>query len=453
MSVRRLRALLVGVEDATRTALSRVVTEPSLEAVTDTASWDQVTGDDNLPEKFDLILCGPAPIGVGVMEMAQLFSTLCPSTPLFFASFKTDDLQVRNLTKNGFQDVFVLPPDFDTFREKMAAVEKEKTGEGKKIYKGVSLIDFQPDDRLQFEVSVYLPMNKKYVRIVKPGTSLDAGKLTKFKERQVSKVYVDSTEMTQFYKYSAEKLKALNTASGTMSETERQERLRSSVRRIVLDVFDRSSEATFDSGRELLADTQKIVAEMTGISQTVNVQSELGRLLKQPAETMNKAGRVSTLAALFEMALGLKLTQQAAIAGLFLDIGLAQLPIEIQTTPVEKMTPEQLEQYKSHPEISLRLLQSKRMVITPEIQNALLQHHERVDGSGFPNGLPAHKISPLAQVVAIACRFEELAFGEPDGPTRDPEEIFRQILDEKISTAQFVEPLIRTCKPAGSGAA
>jgi len=125
---------------------------------------------------------------------------------------------------------------------------------------------------------------------------------------------------------------------------------------------------------------------------------------------------------------------------------MSSLPIDLQFKKVEEMTAPEFDLYKTYPEASLRLLLGKRMVITPEIQNAILQHREKMDGSGFPAALSGHKISRLAQVVGIACRFDELAFDANSTLLRDPVAIFGKILEEKIAEPELIRPLINAFK-------
>jgi HD-GYP domain-containing protein (c-di-GMP phosphodiesterase class II) len=130
------------------------------------------------------------------------------------------------------------------------------------------------------------------------------------------------------------------------------------------------------------------------------------------------------------MAAGLGKTQAAAISGLFIDIGLASLPPELVSMAWSKMNDEQKKLYQTHPDLSVKLLMGKRMVVPPDVQKAILQHHERLDGNGFPDKLIGSKIAPLSQVVALADRFEALMFGSDKRP--DVGDVMNQLRNENI---------------------
>lgn len=451
-SAGKLRILVVGVETNVLEAITGCLKKFTVTKVTNAEQYETLCGD-LADGQHDLIACGPESIGVPVLELAQGFHTLCPATNLIFATNRAADMQVKSLTKNGFEQAYLLPADQRLLREFLTGLERSKTGQGEKLYRGVSLIDFGAEDRLDFDVSVFLPMNNKYVKVVSEGAALSARNLEKFQKHQVAKVYIDQDNVKRFYKYSAEKLKALNAPDGALSETERQQRLQESVRRLVVGLFDSSVDASFDSGRELMNDTTQIITEMVGTSATHDLHNEMMKAMGQTADDSSRGTRVSTFAALFEMALNYKKTQAAAIAGLFFEVGLAELPADLQRKPIAQMTDEERKTYQSYPEASLRLLQNKRMVVTPDVQAAIQQHRERVDGKGFPNALPAHKISPLAQVVAIAVRFDELTFGGDGSVLRSAPEILKKIADEGFASREIVMNLVRAVTPPAAAPA
>ena len=79
------------------------------------------------------------------------------------------------------------------------------------------------------------------------------------------------------------------------------------------------------------------------------------------------------------------------------DIGKVNTPSEILQKP-GKLTPEEYEIIKEHPRDSYNIL----LPINPKLANAAGQHHERLDGSGYPNGIKGDEICMDAQIIAIA---------------------------------------------------
>ncbi len=98
-------------------------------------------------------------------------------------------------------------------------------------------------------------------------------------------------------------------------------------------------------------------------------------------------------------------------AGLIHDLGKIKLSPNVNYLRPEAMTKKQLEEYKEHPSLGVELLQNFSHIKEP-IRQAIYQHHELVDGSGFPNGLPGIRIYPMAKILAVADRFTHILLEE-----------------------------------------
>jgi len=92
-------------------------------------------------------------------------------------------------------------------------------------------------------------------------------------------------------------------------------------------------------------------------------------------------------------------TYHAGKAGVLHDIGKCRIPAEILNKP-GKLTEAEFEIIKKHPEYGYEIIVSS----FPDNLSALgaLQHHERVDGSGYPHGLQGDQIHAIGKIVAVA---------------------------------------------------
>lgn len=88
------------------------------------------------------------------------------------------------------------------------------------------------------------------------------------------------------------------------------------------------------------------------------------------------------------------------LTGLLHDIGKTQIPQEI-INKSGKLTPKEMELVKLHATYSYRLLNDLPN-IPPTVKFGILQHHERLDGSGYPGRFRGDKIHRFARIVAIA---------------------------------------------------
>lgn len=86
------------------------------------------------------------------------------------------------------------------------------------------------------------------------------------------------------------------------------------------------------------------------------------------------------------------------VAGLLHDIGKMKIDPKILNKP-GKLTPEEFELVKQHPKIGYDMV--KDVDMDEGIKQAILLHHEKMNGSGYPFGLNWDKIHPYAKIVSI----------------------------------------------------
>lgn len=91
--------------------------------------------------------------------------------------------------------------------------------------------------------------------------------------------------------------------------------------------------------------------------------------------------------------------ETATLSGLFHDIGKIAIPESIITKPA-KLTDEEYAVVRTHPQKGYDIL--KNLDISSHIKNAALMHHERCDGTGYPQKLDGPKIDRYAKLVSIA---------------------------------------------------
>lgn len=99
------------------------------------------------------------------------------------------------------------------------------------------------------------------------------------------------------------------------------------------------------------------------------------------------------------------------IGALIHDIGKVFVPKEILQKP-GKLTPEEFEEMKKHPKLGYDFIKNSYN-ISAHTKLIVLQHHERFDGLGYPEGISSDKISYLARIVTIADVYDALTSDRP----------------------------------------
>ena len=117
---------------------------------------------------------------------------------------------------------------------------------------------------------------------------------------------------------------------------------------------------------------------------------------------------VCILASILSRKLGFDSFQTIRIIGLsaFLhDIGKYEICSDFIELLTEEMTPAQLSYYKKHPLKGAEILGQLGKEIHPTVIQAVLQHHERHDATGFPENLHGDKINLVSQIIGICDEF------------------------------------------------
>lgn len=117
--------------------------------------------------------------------------------------------------------------------------------------------------------------------------------------------------------------------------------------------------------------------------------------------------RVSSLCAFLAEQLGLpeREVNRMRVAGLMHDIGKIGVEEAILNKP-DRLTPEEWEVMKRHPEIGYRILSASSEF--SDLSLAILEHHERWDGRGYPRGLSKERISKQARIIMIADSYDAM---------------------------------------------
>ncbi|MBM4464260.1 MAG: response regulator [Chloroflexi bacterium] len=187
-----------------------------------------------------------------------------------------------------------------------------------------------------------------------------------------------------------------------------------------------SSSPRVEEGR--FAGTLAVFTDITEHKQVEEeLQQSLKRLQRTFDETVNALAsaiktrnpytadhqrRVTQLACAIarEMDLSEEQIEGIRVAGLIHDIGQISVPIEILSNP-DELTEFEYGIIKAHPQIGYEIL--KAVEFPWPVAEIVLQHHERLDGSGYPQGLSGEEIMLEARILGVAEVVEAMASRQP----------------------------------------
>ena len=137
--------------------------------------------------------------------------------------------------------------------------------------------------------------------------------------------------------------------------------------------------------------------------------------------------RVADLSRTIGQKMGLSRDQVDGVrmAGSIHDLGKIYVPSEILNKP-GKIRENEFELVKSHPQVGYEIL--KTIDFPWPVAEIVLQHHERMDGSGYPNGLKGDEILLEARIVAVADVVESMSSHRPYRPALGIEKALEEIM-------------------------
>ena len=128
-----------------------------------------------------------------------------------------------------------------------------------------------------------------------------------------------------------------------------------------------------------------------------------------------------------QLGLDEKDTREAGMAGLLHDLGKALMPMDVLNKP-GKLTDAEFTIIKSHPVEGHRLLVEGKSA-SAIVLDVCLHHHEKVDGSGYPDRLPGDKISLHAKMGAVCDVYDAITSNRPYKAGWDPAESIRKMTE------------------------
>jgi len=143
-----------------------------------------------------------------------------------------------------------------------------------------------------------------------------------------------------------------------------------------------------------------------------------------------------------------KKTKKLSLAALLHDVGLTQIPSNI-TTADRRLTDTEFAVYKTHPTIGGDIIKENRHIST-SIAAGVLEHHEHINGKGYPNGL--NDISFDGRLIGLIDSFDNLISSEKaHRRKKGPFDALKVIQNEVLAEEKFDEKIFKNLLMSLSG--
>jgi len=200
---------------------------------------------------------------------------------------------------------------------------------------------------------------------------------------------------------------------------------------------------------DMIPETKKSVASLLDITECKRIEKKLRQSIERLQKTLKgtiyalastvemrdpyTAGhqrRVTQLACAIAEEMGLPEEQinGLRLAATIHDIGKIHIPLEILSKP-GRLAKIEFEMIKIHPQVGYNIL--KGIEFPWPVAEIVLQHHEHLDGSGYPVGLSGEKIILEARILGVADAVEAMSSHRPYRPTLGIDKALEEILKKR----------------------
>lgn len=250
--------------------------------------------------------------------------------------------------------------------------------------------------------------------LIARGTHLDAYLIESLQKMRLGGVYISEGEEDEPVQKPEEPTSAIakNNISKFREADPAKVNLSASVKKRISEgiqyLYNNSDDANFaQTTSTVTSDLMKAINENEAIAVDINA-------LKTSDEyTFKHSVDVATMSMIVAKKQGM--SQQdvynIGIAGLLHDMGKSKIPLEILNKP-DRLTDEEFAIMKQHPLLGYQILKEKNE-FAQTISFAVLQHHEKMNGRGYPMGVTADKIVPYAKILSVVDVYDALVTERP----------------------------------------
>lgn len=378
-------------------------------------------------------------MGAKFQEQRQLFPD-CEWIAIFSGRLR---VKAHILHEKGFNQIYQIPLDEELFTNRIfellpLVIEQKELKFEHLLRVNVPLL--KDVEIAGFDIFMYLPSNRRIMLYLREGFPVDSAKLEKFEKNRNHALFIRKSDIKKYKDYSTSALRKIN-ANSSLSDDAKIDLVQENIQ-IMMTPFFSEGEMTDEEGRQTVIQLQGMLKGLQ-VGPPVSKESlvSLEKLAAQKMTNASHSNNVAVYCAMFGIAMGLKNIDELRLGGLLHDVGLADLPMELIGKDEQKMSDEDRARYHLHPGNGRTDVINRNVRVSETVQNMILFHHERPDGSGYPYGKKADEIPVEAQICGFADEFDKLTSFREGYPCYTPKEALR------LLSGQLGQPAARVFNP------
>jgi response regulator RpfG family c-di-GMP phosphodiesterase len=435
----RPKLLLVDDEQAIQSMLKALLEREGYDVTT--ANNGKMARDLVGLEDFNVVISDIHMPDADGIELLKYISGSNPKLPVILMTGFTKIIETKAAFALGAKAFLAKPFNRDELRKALADAlgEAESKAPSEPLeeieaegYCRIAIEQFISGKTIKFEIFVRLS-DAKYIKVAHTGEDIDLERIRAFKGKGVEFLYIKKSDFAEYVSRAAQnsqsvprekKLEIAKHASAVIMEN-------LFVNGVNADGFYQAKETT-ETTLALLSDSKETFDLITKLSANGDPIYSHSLGVSLFSTMLAKQVGWDSPATLFKI----------STAGLFHDIGLKEIDRMIVDKPRSELSLQEIKELETHPAKAVKILGSIP-AISGEILQAILQHHESLNGLGYPSKLPRSKIIPLARLISVADEFCELAIAGPNSPgLSGPEAVERlTLMLEGALDSQFLKAL------------
>ena len=345
------------------------------------------------------------------------------------------DLPKRGRFSGGRNLIVNEETNWEDVSSEQALVASHTVGELESLIR-LPLSFFSHESKLRCEVFFMREGSVQPSLVVDPGLLTDEWQFEEIRKQGFSALFVRREDYEREFGSLAERMEVL-----VEDETLPSEERFSMLQALVSKEVERSFRST--DCRKFVAISQKLGSQIASlVADDQAGPREIYELAQHDTTTFVHATNVAAYAVMLSDAMGFvpeEQREELAMAAMMHDIGKRKVPIEILNKP-GRLNSRERQEIERHPQLGYEELVDQEGITFAQLMT-VYQHHEWIDGSGYPSQITGDDIHPWARLLAVVDSFDAITAERPYQKGLDHQQALKLL--EKRSGIQFDQEILK----------